>query len=208
MSSLAVGDRTTLRSQLFVLGDDHGTASVVFYHVARPKRSCLRPHETLFVLLSSTEGNVCGLEVIANLRPAMNQVDATVFYVDDNAKARRLLGDVLTASGFRVIAASDSLEARASWKRLRFDLALLDYRMPFLTGSQLAKEIKSSAPNVPVVLISGYTALAPSELLFVDAHFGRDTVLDDLLSTMWSLVRSNRLSAVDKRAARLWSNST
>jgi hypothetical protein len=80
--------------------------------------------------------------------------------------------------------------------------------MPFLTGSQLAKEIKSSAPNVPVVLISGYTALTPSELLFVDAHFGRDTVLDDLLSTMWSLVRSNRLSARDKRAARLWSNST
>ena len=138
----------------------------------------------------------------------MNQVDATVFYVDDNPKARRILGDVLTASGFRVITASDSLEARASWKRLRFDLALLDYRMPFLTGSQLAKEIKSSAPNVPVVLISGYTALAPSELLFVDAYFGRDTVLDDLLSTMWSLARSNRLSARDKRAARLWSNST
>ena len=138
----------------------------------------------------------------------MNQVDATVFYVDDNPKARRILGDVLTASGFRVITASDSLEARASWKRLRFDLALLDYRMPFLSGSQLAKEIKSSAPNVPVVLISGYTALAPSELLFVDAHFGRDTVLDDLLSTMWSLARSNRLSARDKRAARLWSNST
>jgi CheY-like chemotaxis protein len=138
----------------------------------------------------------------------MNQVDATVFYVDHNPKARRILGDVLTASGFRVITASDSLEARASWKRLRFDLALLDYRMPFLTGSQLAKEIKSSAPNVPVVLISGYTALTPSELLFVDAHFGRDTVLDDLLSTMWSLVCSNRLSARDKRAARLWSNST
>jgi CheY-like chemotaxis protein len=138
----------------------------------------------------------------------MNQVDATVFYVDDNPKARILLGDVLTAAGFRVITASCSLEARANWKRLRFDLALLDYRMPLLTGSQLAKEIKFSAPNVPVVLISGYSALAPSELLFVDAHFGRDTVLDDLLSTMWSLVRSDRWSARDKRATRRWSNST
>ncbi len=51
--------------------------------------------------------------------------------------------------------------------------------MPFLSGSQLAKEIKSLAPNVPIVLISGYAALAASEL--VDAHFGRDTVLDNLL---------------------------
>jgi CheY-like chemotaxis protein len=66
----------------------------------------------------------------------MNLADATVFYVDDNPKAQRLLGALLTACGFRVITESDPLEARASWKRLRFDLALLDYRMPFLTGSQ------------------------------------------------------------------------
>ncbi len=39
----------------------------------------------------------------------MNQVDATMFYVDDNAKAQRLLGSVLTASGFRVITASNPL---------------------------------------------------------------------------------------------------
>jgi hypothetical protein len=71
--------------------------------------------------------------------------------------------------------------------------------MPFLNGSQLAKEIKSVAPNVPIVLISGYSALAASELLFVDAHFGRDTVLDDLLETMRSLVRSNRMSARDRQ---------
>jgi CheY-like chemotaxis protein len=115
---------------------------------------------------------------------------------------------VPTARSFRVITASDSLQARASWKKLKFDLALLDDRMPLLSGSQLAQEIKSSAPNVPIVLISGYTALAAAELLFVDAHFGRDTVLDDLVGTMWSLVRCNRMSASDRRAARVWSNAT
>jgi CheY-like chemotaxis protein len=138
----------------------------------------------------------------------MNRGDATVFFVDDNAKAQKILGSLMTACGFRVITASNPLDALARCAGLRFDLALLDYRMPFLSGSQLAKEIKSLAPNVPIVLISGYTALAPSELLFVDAHFGRDTVLDDLLETMWSLVRSSRMSASDRQAARLWSNST
>lgn len=138
----------------------------------------------------------------------MNQVDTTVFYVDDNPKAQRLLGGVLTSSGFRVITASNPFEALERCKRLRFDLALLDYRMPFLSGSQLAKEIKSLAPNVPIVLISGYTALAASDLLFVDAHFGRDTVLKNLLGTMWRLVRSKRMSARDRQAARLWWNAT
>jgi CheY-like chemotaxis protein len=138
----------------------------------------------------------------------MNQKDATVFYVDDNAKSQRLLGSLITACGFRVITASSPLEAFARCTGLRFDLALLDYRMPFLSGSQLAKEIKSLAPHIPIVLISDYSNLAASELLFVDAHFGRDTILDDLLATMWSLVRSNRMTARDRQEARLWSNST
>ena len=37
---------------------------------------------------------------------------------------------------------------------------------------------------VPVVLISGRTELPPTELAFVDAHFGHGTSLDDLLWTM------------------------
>ena len=138
----------------------------------------------------------------------MNQKDATVFYVDDNAKSQRILGSLITACSFRVITASNPLEALARCTGLRFDLALPDYRMPFLSGSQLAKEIKSLAPHIPIVLISGYSNLSASELLFVDAHFGRETVLDDLLETMWSLVRSNRLTARDRQESRLWSNAT
>jgi CheY-like chemotaxis protein len=142
------------------------------------------------------------------MRTAVNKEDATVFYVDDNAKAQRLLGGLMTTCGFRVITASNPLEALARCTGLRFDLALLDYRMPFLSGSQLAKEIKSLAPHIPIVLISGYSDLAASELLFVDAHFGRDTVLEDLLETMWSLIRSTRMTARDRQEARLWSNAT
>jgi CheY-like chemotaxis protein len=87
----------------------------------------------------------------------MNPKDATVFYVDDNAKSQRLLGSLITACGFRVITASSPLEALVRCTGLQFDLALLDYRMPFLSGSQLAREIKSLAPHIPIVLISGYS---------------------------------------------------
>ena len=108
----------------------------------------------------------------------------TVFYVDDNAKSSRLLTSVLEECGFRVITKNDPLEALALCRRTYFDLALLDYEMPALSGSKLAQEIKYLVPDVPVVLISGRTALPPSELAFVDAHFGFGTSLDDLLWTM------------------------
>ena len=108
----------------------------------------------------------------------------TVFYVDDNVKSSRLLTGVLETCGFRVIGAHDPVEALSLCKRTSFDLALLDYDMPGMTGSELAQEIKFMVPDVPVVLISGYAALPATELVFVDAHFGLGTVLDDLLWTI------------------------
>jgi len=111
----------------------------------------------------------------------------TVFYVDDNLKSSRLLTSVLEECGFRVITAHDPVEALGRCRRTSFDLALLDYDMPGMTGSQLAQEIKFLVPDAPVVLISGYAALPATELLFVDAHFGFGTALDDLLWTMRTL---------------------
>jgi len=121
---------------------------------------------------------------------------ATVFYVHDNAKSRRLLGSVLTDCGFEIITAADPVEAVRRCKELLFDLALLDYQMPSLTGSQLAQEIKFLVPDVPIVLISDYTILPASELMFVDAHFGHGTSLDDLVETMRRLTNSKSSSRI------------
>ena len=83
---------------------------------------------------------------------------------------------------------NDPLEALARCKRTCFDLTLLDYEMPLMSGSQLAQEAKLLVPDVPVVLISGRSTLPAAELAFVDARFGFGTALDDLLWTMRILV--------------------
>jgi CheY-like chemotaxis protein len=108
----------------------------------------------------------------------------TVLYVDDNPKSSRLLASVLEECGFRMISKNDPLEALALCRRSSFDLALLDYEMPGMSGAQLAREIKHLMPDVPIVLISGRMSIPAPELEFVDAHFGFGTALDDLL---WSM---------------------
>ncbi len=113
----------------------------------------------------------------------------TVLYVDDNLKSSRLLSSVLGECGFRVISKNDPHEALALCKRTYFDVALLDYEMLGMSGAKLAQEIKFLVPDVPVILISGKSFLPPSELVFVDAHFGFGTSLDDLLWTMRILSR-------------------
>jgi CheY-like chemotaxis protein len=136
----------------------------------------------------------------------------TVFYVDDNPKSSRLLTSVLEECGFRVITKNDPLEALALCKRTYFDLALLDYEMPVMSGAKLAQEIKFLVPDVPVVLISGRSKLPPSELVFADAHFGFGTALDDLLWTMRILVKPKvagvETHLADQRAMTQWADST
>jgi CheY-like chemotaxis protein len=140
----------------------------------------------------------------------------TVLYVDDNPKSSRLLTSVLEECGFRVISKNDPIEAAALCRRTYFDLALLDYEMPLMSGSQLAQEIKYLVPDVPVVMISGRTVLPAAELAFVDAHFGFGTSLDDLLWTMRILVQPKLVvmgghrgnHPGDQRAMTQWADST
>lgn len=117
----------------------------------------------------------------------------TVFYVDDNPKARRLLASVMRSCGFNVVSAGDPIEAVARAKASSFDLALLDYPMPGLSGGELAQKLKCLKPNLPVVLISGFSFLPPVELLFVDAHIGRGATLDELLETIRLLIQANHV---------------
>lgn len=136
----------------------------------------------------------------------------TVFYVDDNPKSSRLLSSVLEECGFRVIANNDPVEALALCRRFSFDVALLDYEMPGMSGSKLAQEIKCLLPDVPVILISSRTHLPSSELVFVDAHFGFGTALDDLLWTMRILTTPKVVTMkdhiADQRAMTQWADST
>ena len=139
----------------------------------------------------------------------------TVLYVDDNPRSSRLLAGVLDQCGFRVTAKTDPAEALALCRRATFELALLDYEMPKMSGARLAREIKYLMPDLPVVLISGRTQLPAAELEFVDAHFGFGTSLDDLLWTMRILVAPKVVLPehrhLPETAAQLqahWSDST
>jgi CheY-like chemotaxis protein len=138
----------------------------------------------------------------------MRTEPAVVFYVDDNPKSRRLLASILRERGFEVITACDAIEALGVCKGISFDLALLDYRVPRMTGSQLAQEIKLFAPHVPVVLISGEKALPPAELAFVDAHFGSGSLLEELLEMLSMLVEPKPHTVAMSRWVVPWADST
>ena len=84
-----------------------------------------------------------------------------VVIADDHPLFRVGLKLSLTAQGFTVVAeATDGEQALAACLRHSVDVALLDVKMPVLSGIEVCQRLARSRPDLPVVLISTFSELA------------------------------------------------
>ncbi len=81
----------------------------------------------------------------------------TVLIVDDDPAVLFLIQQILMAADYRVLVAAERAGALrvARQKHIHIDLALLDVRMPGVSGTELADDILSIRPNVRVLWMSG-----------------------------------------------------
>jgi CheY-like chemotaxis protein len=66
----------------------------------------------------------------------------TILVADDMATGRELVRTVLEKRGFRVIEASDGLEAVRAAQEIQPDLIILDLHMPGLDGFHVIEELR------------------------------------------------------------------
>ncbi len=83
----------------------------------------------------------------------------TVLVVEDEEGVREVVGRMLERLGFTVLTAEDGVAAVELMDRQPRALAavLLDLSMPRMPGQDALKHLKARRPEVPVVLMSGYT---------------------------------------------------
>jgi DNA-binding NtrC family response regulator len=79
--------------------------------------------------------------------------------VDDEVEIARMLEEMLTNLGYSVTVRTSPLEALQLFrmKPERFDLLLTDQTMPQLTGDQLIREILSCDPELPAIVMTGFS---------------------------------------------------
>ena len=82
-----------------------------------------------------------------------------ILIADDDALQRELLQGFLEKHGYRVFSVGDGAEAVQLFRREPVQLALLDHRMPGLTGDQVLAEMKAINPLVLAILITAYGAV-------------------------------------------------
>lgn len=81
-----------------------------------------------------------------------------ILVVDDDHRMIKTLVDIFKVKGYEVEGAYSGDEAKEKVAEQRFDCVLTDIKMPQINGVELHKAIKAMRPDLPVVLISAYSA--------------------------------------------------
>ncbi len=110
--------------------------------------------------------------------------------VDDDVGVRGFVSQVLSDHGHEVVEASSGLDALGHLEDQQFDLLVLDFAMPGMSGADLAAEVLRSNPGQSLLFITGF-----SESSAIEAAAPQAVVLrkpfrpDDLISAVDGAIR-------------------
>jgi len=79
-----------------------------------------------------------------------------ILVVDDDKSIRRTLRDILEFEKYTVGEASDGLDCLVKLKQDKYDIVILDIKMPKLDGMDTLERIQNLYPDCPVIMISGH----------------------------------------------------
>ena len=88
-----------------------------------------------------------------------------ILIVDDNPNMSVLLSDILEIFEYEGNRAEDGVEALEKLNKDKYDMVFTDLRMPKMDGIDLLKAIKNEHPDLPVVVITGYSIGETQNLL-------------------------------------------
>ena len=104
--------------------------------------------------------------------------------VDDAEILLETLGQILEMNGYEVTTSASPVQTAQTFARGDFDLAVLDYDMPAITGTQLAAWLKTASPELKVILYTGAAWVPKHELRFVDLMVRKSEGVPALLAAI------------------------
>ena len=88
----------------------------------------------------------------------MRAEGASILVVDDDVDTCRNLSDILTDMGYHVDTAHDGPTALGLARRRRYDVALLDFKMPGMDGLTLYRELRKLRAETVAIVVSAFAA--------------------------------------------------
>jgi DNA-binding NtrC family response regulator len=85
-----------------------------------------------------------------------------ILAVEDEEDVRDLYTTVLSEEGYRVVTASLGAEAIDKAKKERFDLVILDLRLPDMVGPELINNISDKIEGATLIIVTAFPSLETS----------------------------------------------
>ena len=131
-----------------------------------------------------------------------NTPQAKILVVDDEQMLLDMVSDALSFAGYEVVVAADGLAALNVVRNQRPDLVILDVNMPEPDGFQVARSLRSTDPDLPVLFL---TARSDIE----DLRAGFEAGGDDYLTKPFRLEELRlRVEALLRRSGRTRQSTT
>ena len=85
---------------------------------------------------------------------------ARIIIIDDEIAIVTTLKNIFTTLGYQITSFIDGQKALEELKTNshNFDIVIMDYSMPYITGLDIAKELNDAGIKIPIILTSGYFA--------------------------------------------------
>lgn len=82
-----------------------------------------------------------------------------IMFIDDDDSVREAVSEILERKGWKVDAFSNAEVALSALRGGHYDCILADINMPGLSGMNFLLMARESAPDVPVVMVTGYPSI-------------------------------------------------
>jgi DNA-binding response OmpR family regulator len=129
----------------------------------------------------------------------------SVLVIDDDLGTRETFTWALAARGLTVASTGSGVEALEIASRERFDLVLIDLRLPDMLGTDLARAFRKQLPTARLILVSGFLTTritVEAVKLGIADVIEKPVALEDLLAVVDSMLRD---TCDRQQASRRWS---
>lgn len=108
----------------------------------------------------------------------------TLLCIDDEPNVLAVRKMLLETIGYRVLLAESGPQGLQTLSREHVHTVIVDYKMPEMTGSEVAARIRQTHPGMPIIMLSAFVDLTAEQLKDVDAYVTKGESPDVLLRTI------------------------
>jgi len=119
--------------------------------------------------------------------------EKVILCVDDEVDILELFRDEFIDLGFKVLEASNGIDAFKLFKENDIDCIVSDIRMPGGDGVSLVKNVKDEGSNVPIFLVTGFSDYSKEDLaaLGINAVIFKPFDLDEVVQVITKTITAN-----------------